>query len=459
MRAWRLALPCPHQHTHAPTRRNANNRVEVLTTAITSPESRHFFRRKPPTAFALIFSGLLAGMSSMAMAQDTLQRLIETALTENPASQAEMANLRASARDIEAADYLNYPNLSVQTENNGRRTYAQINIEQPVWNGGKISAQKEIARAQHQLQRHQAKEVHYRLALSVAEAWVALAQAHERSKVLGQTIERLASYRSMMQRRIDAQLSPAFELALLDSRTFSTRIEYAKVASAQKTAQMRLQQLIGRDLTPEESSPQALQQTTEHLPLEILTDPAPVAVKEPFSNHPTVLKAKSQAEISRLQVKLQDSSKSPEVFVRLQQALAAPAQVPQQTVFLGLRYQPGPGFSSWAQSQAASERAVGLEYSAQSKQQEIEEANRSDRFELQRAQEQSRVLAQAIANSDTLRESYQRQFIAGRRSWQDLLNAEKEHSDNALALTDIQALLTMTAYRMSIRLGMMPWQQ
>jgi adhesin transport system outer membrane protein len=49
--------------------------------------------------------------------------------------------------------------------------------------------------------------------------------------------------------------------------------------------------------------------------------------------------------------------------------------------------------------------------------------------------------------------SYQRQFQASKKTWQDLLNAVRELAQNQYALADARASLQGAMYRLQIRTG------
>ena len=49
-----------------------------------------------------------------------------------------------------------------------------------------------------------------------------------------------------------------------------------------------------------------------------------------------------------------------------------------------------------------------------------------------------------------MQQSYDRQFFAGRRSWLDLMNAERERAQVQLQMADLQASLVATRYRIAI---------
>ena len=55
-----------------------------------------------------------------------------------------------------------------------------------------------------------------------------------------------------------------------------------------------------------------------------------------------------------------------------------------------------------------------------------------------------------LASALTVQQSYDRQFFAGRRSWLDLMNAERERSQVQLQMADLLAGLTVSSYRIAI---------
>ena len=54
--------------------------------------------------------------------------------------------------------------------------------------------------------------------------------------------------------------------------------------------------------------------------------------------------------------------------------------------------------------------------------------------------------------------SYERQFIAGRKNWLDVLNAAREESQYKQQLLQTQIQMVAAFYKLQIDLGQMPWQ-
>jgi len=61
--------------------------------------------------------------------------------------------------------------------------------------------------------------------------------------------------------------------------------------------------------------------------------------------------------------------------------------------------------------------------------------------------------ALSLAGSQRVLASYERQFQAGRKTWQDLLNAAREVAQNEFSLTDAQSTIQGAMYRLQVRLG------
>lgn len=67
-------------------------------------------------------------------------------------------------------------------------------------------------------------------------------------------------------------------------------------------------------------------------------------------------------------------------------------------------------------------------------------------------------LTAAVAGAQIVTNSYRRQFIAGRKSWLEVLNAVREHSQYQQSLLEVQAQMVASFYKLQVDFGMMPWQ-
>ncbi|MGM8900949.1 TolC family protein, partial [Psychrobacter sp. 1Y4] len=75
------------------------------------------------------------------------------------------------------------------------------------------------------------------------------------------------------------------------------------------------------------------------------------------------------------------------------------------------------------------------------------------------AKDRETSLVAAVAGAQLVVSSYRRQFIAGRKSWLEVLNAVREHNDYQVQLVQTRAEMLGAFYRLQVDFGLMQWQQ
>jgi adhesin transport system outer membrane protein len=68
------------------------------------------------------------------------------------------------------------------------------------------------------------------------------------------------------------------------------------------------------------------------------------------------------------------------------------------------------------------------------------------------------MMANIKANAAVLA-SYERLFVAGKRSWLEVMNAAREVSDSELALADIEAQMIAGRYRLALYAAEPQWME
>lgn len=173
-----------------------------------------------------------------------------------------------------------------------------------------------------------------------------------------------------------------------------------------------------------------------------------------ISEHPAVIKAALEARAAQSRRQAKHAERWPQLYARLDQPLAGANT--KSAAFVGLRYTPGAGFSTFAESQAQDSRAASIAQAVETARREALDLLRNDHDEFFSQRERAQALSSAVETSDKLLESYSRQFTAGRKTWQDLMNAVREVAQNHYALADAHAALLGAMHRLQIRLGHEP---
>ena len=69
------------------------------------------------------------------------------------------------------------------------------------------------------------------------------------------------------------------------------------------------------------------------------------------------------------------------------------------------------------------------------------------------------ALKKAVEGSKVVQDSYERQYIAGRKQWLDLLNALLEVQQYGVDLAQTKVSMIAGYYRVQLGLGQLTWQQ
>lgn len=392
----------------------------------------------------------------------------------HPSVQAAQAESQALRAEVEAVQRQRWPSVSVGLEGTsssqrGASTQSASaralvsSVEQTLWDGGRQQAVIDETQARQRAAEWRLADVRDQLALRAAEQWRQWAVSAEKERVSMLTLQVLDGYVGMMQRRVDAQVSSRIELDLVDARASQVRVDAVAYRSAANAARQRLAVLLGETPSgPQWSQAPALQSlgtdTPATSPQQRVPAPLPTDWLARLDDLPTVQQALLEAQAARFRLSQREREQYPSVFARLQDTRASGGTASGSSLSIGLRYSPGAGWSSLATARAAVARAEGAEAAVEAARREVQDLVRADDEEQRSAAERVSLLQAAVERSATVLESYQRQFTAGRKSWQEVLDATRELYQNRVAHADALAQAQVGAYRLRLRLRSHPWQ-
>ena len=390
-----------------------------------------------------------------------LQYLLEATAASYPSLMASRADARANEQDLEATQRQRWPTLSSSVESltgNARSFPSRsVQVEQTVWDAGRVSAR--ISEAQASVDQGYVKAILQRqeLFLQVVAGWQNLLSANGRSQVAVQTIQLLRTFQAQMQRRVEAEASPRIDLELANARLLQTEVELETAQSSLQVALTRLEQLSGEQnlaiFLPHLPAMPSLQETQGLAQKMSQIDWHRVAAE-----HPSVMRSQFEAIQAKSRLKVKQSEGWPQIYVRAFQPLGTlpTSSDTGMTTFIGLRYTPGAGLSNIIEAQALETRISSAELTVMTAHRDIQQTLLSDQEELANTRRRITALEKSVTGSDLVLASYQRQFQAGRKTWQDLLNAARELAQNQYALVDAQAAMMGAMYRLQVRMGQDP---
>lgn len=391
----------------------------------------------------------------------TLRQLFESALATHPSLQASRLLARAAAQDVKATERQRWPTLSVvaETDTGTTASYASrvFRLEQTLWEAGRNSARISEAEARTLVAQAQAYLQQQDLFIQIINAWQNMVGALERQRAAEDTLARLLAYQEQMRRRVEAQASPRIDLELVDARVLQTEVELTTAKTSLQVALTRLEQLSSLTglATRLQSLPAlpTVDGTQSLVSLYEQTDWQLIA-----SQHAVVGKARLEREVVTQQLATKRAEMWPQIYARVDKPLATTLtnHLTTTSVFAGLRYTPGAGFSTAAEASAIATRIESQNQAVEAALREMQQTLQNDREEFLNARTRMQALERSVDGSSLVLDSYLRQFQAGRKSWQDLLNAARDLAQNQYSLADARASLVGALHRLQLRMDQSP---
>ncbi len=386
-----------------------------------------------------------------------LAYLLDQAAQAHPTLQAARLDVRASAEDVQAAQRQRWPTVSAVVESKSTNTTVTstraLRLEQNLWDGGRASARIREAEANISVNEARIYIQNQTLSMQIVNAWQNLLSVDGRIQVARDTLDQLDQYRQQMTRRVTADVSPPIDLELVQSRILQTEVELSQARNARQVALGKLEQYSGVEglsrLQQRAPAAPSLAQTEQAAKQLAALDWFDVA-----SQHPDVHKARQDAQVAQQRIDAKRAEQWPQVYLRLDQPIGSTNN--DLTGFVGLRYTPGAGLATGVEAQALASRAASLEQSVDTAMRNVLEALYADRDELSTSRSRMVALDKSVQGSRAVLESYGRQFTAGRKTWQDLMNAVRELAQNQYNLVDAHASMVSAMYRLQIRTGQSP---
>jgi adhesin transport system outer membrane protein len=372
----------------------------------------------------------LRGASSAASldAPYSLGRLIRQSLTENPNIQARLGELRAAGFDLEGAQWARFPSLTgeVQASENAQ---AVLQLQQPLWTGGRIDSQIGLATENREAAVASVREAEQQVLLQVGVGFFEILRLEAR---IGIAVENVAEHRrllEMIQRRVRAEVSPIADETLAASRMQQAISERLQFERALEAARVNLEQASGATLraglTPPERLPALPQDERE-------------AIESALGHSGERERLKILIRAARAQVEVARANTKPVIFAAVRQQIGSLQLGQDRTLaFVGMEFRPGPGLSVLSAAEAAVSRVATAEQAVLTHERQLLLQVRSAWAELLAQRQQLDPVSRIARASDEVVASYLRQYQVGRKTWLDVLNAQRESTQARYALADL----------------------
>lgn len=377
---------------------------------------------------------------------EKLEDLMAEAVKSNPAILSKKSEFEAAGYNLDGAKWARFPSVSAEVRALDTGTNnTVVKVEQPLWTGGRISSQIDIANAGVSVADAAMHEAEQNILQEVAAAFYEVLRLEARLKLAVSNEAEHQKLAESMRRRVQSEISPMADQNQTGIRLRNAVSERIQIQRQLLTARLTLDQVVGRqivDLTK-----------PKDLNLDGLSEEYLLNATKAFSPERKRLLAKIDSAES--EVTLAKSKLMPQVVAGYQHQIGSlPFGIERDQIYLALQMQPGAGLSSFSGIQSAIAKKQAL----------AEELNTFDRQLIQRLRtawaeyktfaEQLQPARDSAVGSEMIVASYVRQFQVGKKNWLEVLNSQRERVQAQYALVDIEAPLQLAGIKLLVISGL-----
>jgi len=379
-------------------------------------------------------------------AQD-LKALLRNALERYPSIAARRQEFAAAQGALEGAKWQRYPSLSVSGAALGSNGAAPstVSVQQILWSGGRIDGS--IAAADSRMTAAAAGtlvEEQTVLERTVA-AYVELQRQQARLVASEENVRRHTDLYGLIARRVGQEVSSAADSALATARLAQARAERQQISAAIGNARAALQSLSGEAVR----TVVALEAPT----LGFASVQEALAAAENFS--PEIARQRSLAAAATSDIDVRKGQLMPTLAARVEHLRNPIIGVNSSTdrALLAFEFQPGAGLSAFSAVREAEARRLAAMSAVEGSRLDLEQKLNAAWIDAQSSATQREPLRILARTNVAIVDSFLRQYRVGRKSWLDVLNAQREAVQALYALADVESQALSGALRVRLVTG------
>ena len=388
-----------------------------------------------------------------------LRDLLTIAITTHPTVASQKALVGAAEQGLSNArwQYFPTPSVSVQSArtSNTDPAYAGdsrvtvLALTQPLWTGGRIEAGVDKAQAYAQGANASFAEAQQQLAIRVVQAYGDWLSAYRKRSAYQVGQARHVRLKDQVARRIHEGQAAASDLALAQGRLSSLDADLALAITQEEVSLTKLSQLLGQPVVAKSLTLSLAQPLFTQFSVNEL-----LAQAQDYS--PSLARARSYAQAQLAAIHEAKSSALPEVSLRWEQQNGNFNYLGGSTHtrgFVNLSSRLGAGLSNFSAISEAVQRHAAAEADIASQQRSMAEQVMTDHALLVTSQSRLKALQTSAELADQVLASWDRQYLSGRKSWQDLMNSAREQVQVQAQLADLEGSQLVASWRLALITG------
>lgn len=393
-------------------------------------------------------------MVSFSAKADDLHTLLKKTIRSHPDVQVQQVRLDVANTRLSLAIEQFLPTFSVSFENVAKTRDADINygtdqavatfrIQQPLYTFGRLTASKQKFAAGVQSQSYSIEETRLQLAQAVLQAWGEWYAATLRLEAINTSIHTHQALKDSVSRRAEQGASSPSEVQLSVARLASVEAQAINARLQAKAAKVKLSQLVGERIRD------------DVLPKQFLNfgiQDEPKMVQDALSQHPTLKRYAADIRQSKAELEEEIASLGPEIYLRAEhQRGDFTTDIPfQNRIFVGFQSDFGAGASALIEVKLVEQQINTLQAEVEVVKRDITERVSLEQTQLELLDVRQTALEQSLSATEDIAAAFNRQYLAGRRSWVEVMNTARELTQAELELAELKAAKVLSFWRLSL---------
>ena len=369
------------------------------------------------------------------------------ALKTHPLILSAEGQFQAAKSELNASRWSRFPTVSTGTQENAdkiKQFTRTVNL--PLWAGGRINAEIDLAKSVRDGALSGVSEAQQTVMLETISQFFDYFKAEKKLQISRDNVDEHQRLYEIIERRVAAATSPD-----VDSMLALARLQYARSAEIQsKTkrniAKSSLELLVDKGVD-------AVKVFRRPEPFNISIDEA---VSIGILVSPKIARIKSEADGLEANVRSARSVLYPQVSLGYEYGKThggiSDGLIDEET-FVTVQFQPGAGLSVASSVTAAQQRKLAALDTLEAEKRELRRQIKFAWNEYVSASIQLEPSKMLVEATGSVVESYLRQYAVGKKSWLDVLNAQREATQAKNTLVDYEVLYLTSLYRLKIILN------
>jgi len=385
----------------------------------------------------------------------SLEFMISQALRTYPSILSREASKEAAESDVISAKLKFLPSPSISTQMN-QVTYTgtdpsnlpskTITISQPLYMGGALMAGYKKAGARLSAADYSILETREDVAKRLVTYYVEWLKSWTKIQALEENVKLHEKFVGIINRRFQQGVAASADADLAVSRLEQAKSDLDSQYSLEDNALNSISELVG--------SPVTRAQLIPRMALPVVVPRRKDGIEKAISSSVSIQRLKFEAESAQEEATEAKALALPQASFQVQKQIGNPT-IPGMKGYdlygFVLSYAPGGGgLSALASANAAKDRARAALIQVDAAKRDLADRLNSEYNDYEFSKSKRDSLKRSSDLSAEISASYDRQFLVGRKSWLELMNAVRENAQTLVALADAEGSVLGASRRLKI---------